>query len=71
MTKSNIWTLTDARKQFPQLANLALSGEPQRITRYGVDAVVVADRSRFEVVPKSPLEKSPKRPTGRKRRKRR
>lgn len=35
------WTLQDAKARFSELVAKALTGEPQRVTRRGEDAVVI------------------------------
>lgn len=35
------WSLQDAKNRFSAVVNAALAGEPQRVTRRGVPAVVV------------------------------
>ena len=35
------WALQDAKNRFSAVVNAALAGEPQRVTRRGVPAVVV------------------------------
>ena len=37
----NQWTLQDARTKFSAVVDAAVAGEPQHVTRRGIDAVVV------------------------------
>jgi antitoxin Phd len=52
MKKTDIWKLQDAKARFSELVRRARSGQPQRVTVHGEDAVIVADSERFEVRPK-------------------
>jgi prevent-host-death family protein len=42
--------LNDARAQFSKVFDDALAGEPQRITRYGKDAVIVVSEAEWNKV---------------------
>ena len=47
------WRLQDAKTQFSQVVEAALSGEPQHITRRGKQAVVVLSEQAFESLQRS------------------
>lgn len=51
--RSSQWQLQDAKTQFSQLVEAALSGEPQHITRSGKQAVVVLSEEAFESLQRS------------------
>lgn len=42
------WKLEDAKNRFSEVVRLALSHEPQRVTRNGRDAVVVISAEEYE-----------------------
>lgn len=42
------WKLEDAKNRFSEVVRLALSHEPQRVTRNGRDAVVVISADDYE-----------------------
>jgi prevent-host-death family protein len=42
------WKLEDAKNRFSEVVRLALSHEPQRVTRNGRDAVVVISAEDYE-----------------------
>ena len=42
------WQLQDAKARFSEVFRLAQSGEPQRVTRHGKEAVVVLPAEEFE-----------------------
>ncbi len=42
------WTLEDAKNRFSEVVRLALSHEPQRVTRNGRDAVVVISADEYD-----------------------
>ena len=42
------WPLQDAKNKFSALVNAALTGEPQRVTRRGLPAVVVLAAEEYE-----------------------
>ena len=48
----NTWKLQDAKARFSEVVRCARSGEPQRVTVHGEEAVVVVDPKRFEVMAK-------------------
>lgn len=50
---SNTWKLQDAKARFSEVVRKAEAGEPQRVTRHGKEAVIVADSTRFDVTPKT------------------
>jgi antitoxin Phd len=56
MTKSATWKLQDAKARFSELVRRARTGEPQKVTVHGQDAVVVVDPERFEIRPRAPQE---------------
>ncbi len=49
------YPLNEARAEFSKLVERALAGEPQRVTRYGKEAVVIVSedewRARYRSVP--------------------
>lgn len=45
------YPLNQARSEFSQVFDRALAGEPQRITRYGKEAVVVVAESDYVAAP--------------------
>ena len=47
------YPLNEARADFSKLIERALAGEPQRITRYGKDAVVVVSEAQWAARSKS------------------
>ena len=42
------WPLQDAKNKFSALVNAALGGEPQRVTRRGLPAVVVVSAEEYD-----------------------
>ena len=42
------WPLQDAKNKFSELVNAALAGEPQKVTRRGLLAVVVLSAEEYE-----------------------
>ena len=42
------WPLQDAKNRFSALVNAALGGEPQRVTRRGLPAVVVVSAEEYD-----------------------
>ena len=42
------YPLNTARAEFSKLVDRALAGEPQRVTRYGKDAVVIVSEAEWE-----------------------
>ena len=54
----HIWKLQDAKARFSELVRRARTGELQRVTVHGKDAVVVVDPSRYEVRERSPERKT-------------
>lgn len=61
-----VWTLQDAKNKFSAVVEAAQRGEPQHVTKRGVDAVVVLSAeeyerlSRLDVNPKKTLDVNPK-----------
>jgi prevent-host-death family protein len=53
VAEANAWKLQDAKARFSELVRRARTGQPQRVTVHGKDAVVVVDAERYEVRPKS------------------
>lgn len=47
------YPLHEARAEFSKLVDRALSGEPQRVTRHGKEAVVIVSEQRWNERPKS------------------
>src|SRR5215212_348599 len=47
------YPLHEARAEFSKLVDRALAGEPQRVTRYGKEAVVIVAESEWNKRPKS------------------
>ena len=43
-----VWPLQDAKNKFTELVNAALAGEPQKVTRRGLPAVVVLSAEEYE-----------------------
>lgn len=43
-----VWTLQDAKNKFSALVEAAQRGEPQHVTKRGVDAVVVLSAEEYE-----------------------
>ena len=43
-----VWPLQDAKNKFSELVNAALAGEPQKVTRRGLPAVVVLSAEEYE-----------------------
>jgi len=54
----NHWSLQDAKNKFSAVVDAAQKGEPQHVTRRGVDAVVVLSAAEFERLTK--LDPKPK-----------
>jgi prevent-host-death family protein len=52
LSKSDVWTLQDAKARFSEVVRRAKAGEPQRVTLHGKEAVAVVDTSRFNISPK-------------------
>jgi prevent-host-death family protein len=52
VAETDTWKLQHAKARFSELVRRARSGEPQRVTVHGKDAVIVADAERYEVRPK-------------------
>jgi prevent-host-death family protein len=48
-----IWKLQDAKARFSELIRRARTGEKQRVTVHGRDAVVIVDPQRYEVTERS------------------
>lgn len=46
------YALHEARAEFSRLVERALAGEPQRVTRYGRDAVVIVSEAEWNGRPK-------------------
>ena len=44
----NTWKLEDAKNRFSEVVRLALSDQPQRVTRNGRDAVVVISAAEYD-----------------------
>ena len=44
----NTWKLEDAKNRFSEVVRLALSNQPQRVTRNGREAVVVISADEYE-----------------------
>lgn len=44
------WTIQDAKARFSELVNFALLGEPQLVTRHGVEAVVVVRAADYDAL---------------------
>lgn len=42
------YPLNEARAEFSKLVERALAGEPQRVTRYGKDAVIIVSEAEWE-----------------------
>ena len=57
--RSSQWQLQDAKAQFSQVVEAALSGEPQRVTRRGKDAVVVVSEAAFDALQRSAKAEAP------------
>jgi len=49
------WKWEDAKDQFSRLVRKAMSGEPQRVTRRGRDAVVVISAEEYDRLTRPPL----------------
>ncbi len=49
------YPLHEARAEFSKLVERALNGEPQRVTRYGKEAVVIVSEADWAKGPKSAL----------------
>jgi prevent-host-death family protein len=47
------YPLHEARAEFSKLADRALSGEPQRVTRHGKEAVVIVSEEQWSRRPRS------------------
>ena len=47
------YPLHEARAEFSKLVDRALAGEPQRVTRYGREAVVIMSEAEWAKRPKS------------------
>ena len=47
------YPLHEARSEFSKLIDRALSGEPQRVTRHGKEAVVIVSEAAWNARPKS------------------
>lgn len=47
------YPLHEARAEFSKLVDRALAGEPQRVTRYGREAVVIVSEAEWSRRPKS------------------
>jgi antitoxin Phd len=47
------YPLNQARAEFSKLVDRALSGEPQRVTRYGKEAVVIISEEEWLARPRS------------------
>ncbi len=47
------YPLHEARAEFSKLVDRALAGEPQRVTRYGREAVVIVSEAEWAKRPKS------------------
>lgn len=47
------YPLHEARAEFSKLVDRALAGEPQRVTRYGKDAVVIVSEAAWNIWPRS------------------
>lgn len=43
------YPLNEARAQFSKLVERALAGEPQRVTRYGKEAVVIVSEEEWSI----------------------
>lgn len=43
-----VWSLQDAKNKFSAVVDAAQGGEPQRVTKRGVDAVVVLSAAEYE-----------------------
>jgi prevent-host-death family protein len=54
MKKSNVWKLRDAKARLCELVRRARAGEPQHVTVYGKDAVLVVDPEHYEVRARMP-----------------
>ena len=54
-----VWTLQDAKSRFSAVVEAAQRGEPQHVTKRGVDAVVVLSAEEYERL--SRLDEKPKR----------
>lgn len=52
------WTLQDAKNKFSAVVEAAQRGEPQHVTKRGIDAVVVLSASEYERLAK--LDTKPK-----------
>lgn len=52
------YPINRARARFSQLVERALAGEPQRVTRYGKDAVVIVSEQEWEARAASPSASS-------------
>jgi antitoxin Phd len=53
-----VWTLQDAKNKFSAVVEAAQRGEPQHVTKRGVDAVVVLSATEYERLSK--LDARPK-----------
>jgi prevent-host-death family protein len=53
-----VWTLQDAKNKFSAVVEAAQRGEPQHVTKRGVDAVVVLSAEEYERLSK--LDAKPK-----------
>ena len=55
---SNQWTLQDAKNKFSAVVDAAQKGEPQHVTKRGVDAVVVLSIAEYRRLAK--IEQTPR-----------
>ncbi len=53
------WRLQDAKAQFSQVVEAAMQGEPQHVTRRGVDAVVVLSEASYRILQQSSRSAAP------------
>lgn len=51
--RNSQWRLQDAKTQFSQVVEAALQGEPQHVTRYGREAVVVLSEASYRALRES------------------
>jgi prevent-host-death family protein len=47
------YQINEARAEFSKLVDRALAGEPQRVTRYGKEAVVIVSEAEWRARPRS------------------
>jgi prevent-host-death family protein len=61
MAMGKVWTLQDAKNKFSAVVEAAVQGEPQHVTRRGVDAVVVLSAREYKELCELQQKAAPKR----------